>query len=647
MKQVDVWAFGCTIYECAVGKPPNADLREPQQLRARMRRMNKSIELPDSDEFPEHLRSLVSYALSPDAKSRPRMSDVLEHPYLAGTEQSHPTTILAELVNVYYAWLYSGGQRASLFIKGGAVVSDAPGSLSATDDEWNFSTTIDFEKRISKYLDLDIDIPDIREPSDLPSSEGDETPKALKEGASAPPSEELTATQKANFEERVRRGATNLSNLFDQNKPNYEYKTKTDFRPIQERRVSDLPFRAMVAEDRPPSIASNEIDLGDFDSSSYATIAPTKLADAPTMRPKRSDTKLNREGSSTNVTPLKSSLSLDDDYLTIQASTDRPATQDFSFPPKEWKQDTEATTDTAAGVDAKKDTRKTMDWSFDMAMSDVEPESEEAELPEIANKNTKKHETMQWSFSQAMAETGTSNSMTQTTTRPAPMLRTMTMPVTSSELDTAEAELPRPSTALSEAYSEASLASSEADPFGLDHGAAGFPAPSALDQRGISSYYDTESSVLSLEHKLPYSATSAGPAPFMIGPVARIGEEGFPGPSTTMPATVPVAPSQKGRKRKGIRRQQKKTSDEETTSPESPSSPEARAAGPQAITLPDIQPPSADALGVQASTEEIEREFGDLLGSFSAVLKGAGRAIGMGRRRRSSRRSSSEWESEE
>src|ERR1700761_180626 len=31
--EVDVWEYGVTIYECAIGKPPNADLRERQQLK--------------------------------------------------------------------------------------------------------------------------------------------------------------------------------------------------------------------------------------------------------------------------------------------------------------------------------------------------------------------------------------------------------------------------------------------------------------------------------------------------------------------------------------------------------------------------------------------------------------------------------------
>ena len=233
--------------------------------------------------------------------------------------------ILTELVNLYYTWLHGGGQRASLFIKGGAAVSDSPGALSTADDEWNFSTTIDFEKRISSILDIDIDIPELSEPSDLQSHGGEATPKAIEDSTPEPQGQEMTEAQKANFEARVRRGA-DLSNVFDLNKPNYEYKTKTDFRPIQERRVSDLPLRVM-AEDRPPSIASNEIDLGDFDSSNYATVAPlTKLIDASTIRAKRGDLKLSRESSATRATP-NINVSTGEDDPTQQGASDRPATR--------------------------------------------------------------------------------------------------------------------------------------------------------------------------------------------------------------------------------------------------------------------------------------------------------------------------------
>lgn len=637
-----------------MGKPPNADLREPQQLKSRMRRLNKPIELPENEKFPEALRSLVSYTLTPDAKNRPSMREVLEHKYLANTEESHPTSILTELVNVYYTWLHGGGQRASLFIKGGAAVSEAPGALSTSDDEWNFSTTIDFEKRLSTILDIDIDIPEINESSVFQGAEGEVTPKAIKDSTTEPQGRELTEAQKANFEARVRRGA-DLSNVFDLNKPNYEYKTKTDFHPIQERRVSDLPLRVM-AEDRPPSIASNEIDLGDFDSSNYATVAPlTKLIDASTIRAKRDDLKLSRESSATKSTLSINISGAEDDYLPQEGPSDRPATQDFSFPPKEWKQDTikalpTESTDNKETHSKKTSGRKTMDWSFDTAMSETEKEESE---PALADDNrAKKHDTMAWSFPVAMAEADASSNPSVTPARPAPMLRTSTMPVTSSEIDAAEADVPRPSTAMSETVSETSLASSEADPFALDQDSHGYPAPGELDQRGISSYYHTEGDTLSSEHTVPYNTTVTGPAPYPMGPPARIGEDGFPGPSiTTATAASIVQTSKKQRKKRRFTRSKKPqtvASDEEVQV--TSSSPESTSPGAlRLVTMPEIAPPAAEVLDVNASPEQLEKELGSMLGSFGSVLNAAGRVMGIGRRskRSSTRGSSSEWESEE
>jgi hypothetical protein len=227
------------------------------------------------------------------------------------------------------------------------------------------------------------------------------------------------------------------------------------------------------------------------------------------------------------------------------------------------------------------------------------------------------------------------------------------MPVTSSEVDAAEVDMPRPSTAMSEAASETSLVSSEADPFGLDQDDLGYPIPSALDKRGISSYYHSEGDVLSSEHTVPYNTTIAGPVPYHMGPPARIDEEGFPGPSNSGIANIAVTQTGKKQKKRRFTRGKKEQTlaiDQETpvtsSSPESasPGTPGAR----RTITMPEINPPSVEALDVRASPEQLERELGNMLGSFGAVLTAAGRVMGISRRsKRGSKRSSSEWESEE
>jgi serine/threonine protein kinase len=646
--EVDVWEYGCTLYECALGKPPHSDLRERQQLASRMRRLKQSISLPEHEDFSEGLRDLVAYTLSPDAKSRPSMKQVLTHNYLLNTETEYPTGNLSQLVKVYYAWLHSGGQRASLFMPGGAVVSDAPGSLTTPIDEWNFSTTEVFEKRISAIMD----IPDFSQTSPLDDSAGDATPRAPKDiNIASLPLKEMTSTQKANFEARVQRGEVGLINIFDEAKPQYEYKTKTDFRPVlEERRVSDLPFRAM-AEDRPSSIASNVIDLGDFDSEDYAIAAPMKeetiqLADAATIRAKRSDSK----GPARDTSATGTTSSIGDISGTVQ-ETPRASTHEFAFPPEEWisndkhhVRDLEETS-TSELTPNKDDGRKTMDWTFASAFPSSVDEDEEPQPATSQQNKAKKHATLEWSFSNAMAEADTSSdddavpSTSERTPamRPAALLRTMTQPVTSTEVHTAE-EFPRPSTAMSEAYSESSISSADFDPFALE-GNRELPASmaQAMDDMGVGNYYHHNNSSLTPEHTVPYTTTVAGPAPYMLGPPARLGEPNFPGPQTGVP---PSSLAQNGKRR-----------------PKQDSSGESADGRPR-VDLPEAVPPSQEALALDAPAEVVESELSRLLGGLQASLAGAGQALQMMRPRKGGRKgrttprgrarpSSDEWEDEE
>ena len=625
-----------------------------------MRRLNKPIELPEVGEgdleYPAAMRSLVSYTLSPDARNRPSFRDVLEHEYLRGTEESHPTKSLAELVNIYYGWLVAGGQRTSLFIKGGAPVSDPPGSLITPDEEWNFSTTAGFERRASTIFN----IPEVLESPETLALGGDVTPKALTQARL--PSEELSTTEKANFEERVRRGA-DLAKIFDQSKPQYEYKAKTDFVPIQDRRVSDLPFRAM-AEDRPSSIASNVLYLDDFESSNYATVQPTNLVDAATFR-KRGDSKIYRESSNADPHAGERGTIAEEPLSETRSMGDRPDTQVFSFPPQEWKQKQEASESSIN----KSSSRKTLDWSFDQAMSDVE-QAEQTERSEAVDTKAKKHATLEWSFSDAMAEAGSKSP--ENLKRPGPPLRTTTLPVLSSEFDADEVEYPRPSTATSEARSTTSLAGSEVDPFSLDKGVPGYPVPSALDQRGISSYYAANEGSILGEPTIPSLTYSipGGPGPYGLGAPARIGESGFPGPNTGIDTAVPtVGGAKKQKKKKGKAGNGNKMDSVSgeiivdqgsvSSAPTSPTStgttpPEKRAIPGRKVTLPDISPPPPAVLDANADPEVVAQELGKSLSSFGQFLGAVGkvfdpRKVGKKEKTRKGRKGSSEeeWLSEE
>jgi hypothetical protein len=101
----------------------------------------------EDEQFSPELRDLVAVVLEPKPEDRPSMAEICAHERLAGSEKLYPTSSLKELVETYFRWEHSGGQRSSLFIKYGAA---RPEIMNLTDDdeddEWNFSTTAGFDQ---------------------------------------------------------------------------------------------------------------------------------------------------------------------------------------------------------------------------------------------------------------------------------------------------------------------------------------------------------------------------------------------------------------------------------------------------------------------------------------------------------------------
>ncbi|KAJ6134862.1 hypothetical protein N7512_000022 [Penicillium capsulatum] len=328
--EIDVWAFGCTLFEFATGNPPNSGLRERMQIG---RQLNRNSPKLDSDKYSQGLKDLIAFALDSNPATRPTMADILEHPYIAGTEEEYPTSSVSELVRNYYQWSQRGGQRISLFHPGGAAAAELPGT-EESDDDWNFSTTDGFERRFS-VIDLDQIAASLAEMEEAispttPTLDGDFPEEATDAG--------LDPEQKANFDERVRRGAAAMEGLFDEDKPSYKYETKNDFVPIQPSPApSDLPLRTET--DR-SSVTSTfiDIDIGSFDSSHYAAGAPAaqpfQLADADTIRANRSSLRLNRNSnensSQSSGSGAEEGDSQDEDFQ--PPSGPRPPTMDWKFP---------------------------------------------------------------------------------------------------------------------------------------------------------------------------------------------------------------------------------------------------------------------------------------------------------------------------
>ena len=685
-----------------------------------MRRLKTAVSLPETekDKFTPGLQSLVEFTLNPDAATRPSMAQVLDHDFLANTETTHPTSSLTELVKNYYAWLYGGGQRVSLFMPGGAAAASEDPDVGISDaDDWNFSMTQDFERRMSSVLE----IPDLSvlSPADL---EGEETPKGPKVTQLSPP-RNLTAAQRANFEARVNRGATDLSNLFNEVGPAYEYKAKSDFVPMPEpRRISDLPFRAM-AEDRPSSIASNVIDLGDFDDEDYAPAAPRtddkiqtayatpgkgetfRLADASTLRQKRADSKgprdpetytssAHRDSSADSLPGTRQGVSAMDfasaqsDWNTIERAkvelepsvelNDSPTTARHDRATMDWSFSA-AMSSAQPATEPRKD-RATMDWSFDNAFTNIpsseseeqnrytqrpissidgpgpdEPGPEEEtdddddalEIPSLTIRDhthtqpkppAAARATLDWSFSNAMSELNidstapvpTSMNKSHTTPkRPVPLLRQMTMPVTQDDFSNTEDIQPpsRPSTALSEAYSESSQSSADIDPFGLEkEDDMPGPATTILDEAGIANFYATRGRTFD---DIPSGTIRDAPLGLQSHPFgrpARLGSPNFPGSGAVQMPTGArhVRPSSR------------------STASGSGSRP--------IIEVPDALPPSLRAMSGEASSEEVGEQMISLLASLQGHVQAASQVIQSKRRRgRSLRRGDgeSDWEDEE
>lgn len=725
--EVDVWGYGCTLYECATGTPPNSDVRERQQLKVRMRRLKQSIGLPEKEgmNFSDDLKSLVKFALNPDAASRPSMYDILQHDFLLGTEERYPTSSLTELVQEYYAWLFGGGQRVSLFMPGGAAaaseVSDEYGATMMED--WEFSMTQDFEKRVSAILE----IPDLSSLSNFEPGEGEITPRGpdfSRTGNFPSLREPMTATQKANFELRVERGA-GLNNLFNPSHPAYEYKAKRDFVPIREpvNRTSDLPFRAMN-EERPSSIASVAIDLGDFDEEDYAMAAPRTgeiktsfatptprqeepafiLPDAATIRAKRADSKGPRETSGQSLTARRASFTENVSDPTVEEWTNKQSEEVLQSPGAAEVTPTQQTN--------RPKERDTMGWSFADAMKEVSQPNSPAQnqtthvdtrnahpSPEQQQK-TKKHATMDWSFSMAMQEADEQAPIEipdQVTpgrhARPAPLLRMMTQPVTSHEVNDAYDDYSRPSTSLSGAYSESSMSSTDFDPFALDRRTPfeeDGPGEAEFDDVDMNDFYATRGRTMippdfngippELESAIsPYVNGSVDSALYSAGLPARIGDERFPNPSIGSdgsPVRVgarrsPRGPSSprglghiRGNGSGATRGHGSGSSNGSARGVNNLTAPAGASNGSgssgsgmngfstsRAYNLPIPAPPSLAAMAGDASPSTIQKELDRLLEEFQDALGVAADVISEGARGRARRRrdkeSGSEWEDED
>jgi serine/threonine protein kinase len=108
--EIDIWSYGCTVYEMAAGHPPYHDVGLGANLARKLERAPRL----EGDKFSRELKDLVAFCLNPDQEARPTAEAILQHPFIANTSKRYPTSNLVKLIENFKVWEYGGGSRSSL-----------------------------------------------------------------------------------------------------------------------------------------------------------------------------------------------------------------------------------------------------------------------------------------------------------------------------------------------------------------------------------------------------------------------------------------------------------------------------------------------------------------------------------------------------
>lgn len=341
--EVDIWSYGCTLMEMATGAPPNARV-DYRSLADSM----KEVPPPrlEDEGYSSELRDLIAMCLVHNPKDRPTADTILKHPAIANTSKKYPTKDLIRLIERFKMWEHGGGSRASLWMAGPTDPMPPPDNEEAGDtasddaDDWNFSTSEDFDRRFSQIPPLSGDMEWLQGPA----------------GAGLPPELPQLDTSNGDIAERIRRehselsanrGGEYLNRLWNSDDPvGYQVATPSAPTTPDVAAPSDLPLRNFTS-DAPTRESMIEIDL---DEAGGGTVTSTF--------------QLHMDAINENTIKPAGRNAFDDDadeedysYTNDDASTKR-ATMEWTFP----------------GAQATQPKRGTMDWSFSTAGPAVQEE---------------------------------------------------------------------------------------------------------------------------------------------------------------------------------------------------------------------------------------------------------------------------------
>lgn len=302
------------------GQPPNVKVRNKRQLGAELNRNPPRLS-PD-DGVSSELCDFLEFILQPDPSSRPKAVNLLEHPYLKGTEKTHPTTVLVDLVIQFTNWEQSGGARSSLLMtrppNPAVVEAEESPYVHEKVDEWRFSLApvdpAEVDAMIARGRELgregaerEESVPGLSEyPEGSSQSPSVTASKAQLITADydqneTPPKPKMPLT----FDQRAaRRGEQNLAGLFrSQSSPDHPAQSDLPLRNIAS--SSDVRSKEVFAPDpnQPRMLGAGSIpDIGSVNmdtikqnrmlTRSGANIpsdsSGDELGEGPSRRPKRS-----------------------------------------------------------------------------------------------------------------------------------------------------------------------------------------------------------------------------------------------------------------------------------------------------------------------------------------------------------------------